>query len=267
MEQPVQDISLQPVTQPSESQVVSSQPEPVSPKKSFFWPLVVFGLVLLVTLGLVVAFFWVQRGASQEQASPVARQVTDSFSGETLDKAMWDAWKSDSQSNVVIEDGKLVIGTPASASKKTTVVVNSTVVTEEDFEASVDVEIVQGDENSTTGFTFHDGAGGWQNRLTIFLNSQTDGSVDVSAVKVLDGTVEVLGFLFFNKLGPFTLRITRSAGTATFIIDETVIGEATSGVYQGEGRFSFHVVSHEPNFPSVSSSFDNFALKINPLDF
>jgi len=267
MEQPTQNISPPPVTQPSENQVVSSQPEPVSSKKSFPWLLIVFGLVLLVALGLVVVFFWVQKEIPQKQASPVVIQFADSFSGETLDKTMWNEWRPNDQSIIAVRDGKLVIETPTGVSKKTAVVVDSTVVIEKDFEASVDIEIIQGAKSSMTGFTFHDKAGGWQNRLTIFLSSQADGSVGISAVKLLDGTAEVLGFLLFNKPGPFTLRITRSASTATFMVDGAVIGEATSGVYQSEGRFSFHVVSHEPNFPPASSSFDNFALRLNPLDF
>jgi len=144
MEQPAQNVSPPLVTQPSESQVVSSQSVSGSPKKSFPWLLIVFGLVLLVALGLVVVFIWVRKEIPQKQASPVAIQFADSFSGETLDKTMWNGWRLDDQSIIAARDGKLVIETPASVSKKTTVVVDSTVVIEKDFEASVDIEITQG---------------------------------------------------------------------------------------------------------------------------
>lgn len=279
MNESVQDQPVKPVIQPQQSQAVPEQQSPVSsdtpstfvttpPKKRPYWILAVFGLAAIV-LVVIIVVIRVQGETGQKPAalpSPLPTQAPSptppqksGFDVDSLNEDRWNAWFFGKESSVKQKGEKIFVETSVGATATTAAIVASKTVVKGDFEASVDVEIVQGAENAETAFVFHDEAEGWPNSIAIHLNKELDDSVTIRAIHVLAGQPSELAAESRTDNKLFSLRLIRSDDAVTFVVDEVTIAQ-TTGFFQGDGRISLSVESREPDFPQVLSTFDNFSL-------
>ena len=85
------------------------------------------------------------------------------------------------------------------------------------------------------------------------------------AVGFLNGEQIYTSSRIYESAGPFTVKISRSKGVATFSVKEGgqfVERGALRDFYTGSGVVSLLTKSFEPDYPAVLSSFDNFVLEL-----
>lgn len=270
---PLESAPGQEPTMPTIPSAPEGQPKPS--RKSLVVLVILLVLLAVVGTGL---YFLLQRTEGTKPTVPstqrptlpsptpqpterfsVDTEVTDTFDG--LNKENWSPFLSGSRSTIEAIGGKIVINIAQGENENSSGILNSTAFVAGDFEVSVDVEIVKGDQNSETVIIFHDDIDGWPNSLAVILQNEKEGSTNIRAVSVENGQDTVLGFETYVGSGPFTVRIIRSGSTVRFMVGEALLGQVESGIYQGGGRLSLVVDSYEPVFPSAISTFDNFVLK------
>lgn len=265
--QPTVEQQKQPIPDESVQHVVAQGAPPKSPTKKI---IAIVIILILITGGGALGFVLLNKKklsqpSTDQKLKPTstldtAANVTDSFNDTSLNLQNWLTWSTTGLGRIEQRDGGLEIEIPAGMTEYTSAGVDSVAVLKGDFEATVDLEITQGGEGSTsnTGFIFHEDTEDWLNQLSIFLRKEPDGTYSLRAVSVRDESSE-LGSKSFTHPGPFTVRIERSGSMATFSVKEegafASLGLAV--VYQGSGRISLHVNSREPDYPSVVSTFDN----------
>ena len=267
----------QPVSQPSQpSSTPTITAEPITtvsqpPKKKFPLILIIVVVVLLVGVGLIVFFLQQQRGADGIPLSlpgVIDEGSRDNFDGDNLNVEKWNTWSTKARARIEQRGGRVEIEIPAGNTEYTSGGIDWGETIIGNFEATVDLSFPRGGENagSDVGFIFRDESEDWLNQLSIFLRNEEDGSFSLRAVSIVNGTSTDLGSKPHSSSGPFTIRIARSGGSATFSVEEggkfVVLGEATAGVYRGGGKITLHVNSYGPNFPPVLATFDNFLVKV-----
>lgn len=283
-QQPVQVPAPQFVSNEQITPAVSPEPPTKSSRKKLLLIAVMIGFL---TGGGVLAYIlvtngWLQKEKEQTslpkliqptlQPTEIPTQssiISDDFDSATLDTKLWNFWTLSDTSRAVQNNGKIEIEIPAGFTEYSSAGVDSTVVINGDFEATVDAEIVQGGDafGSEIALVFHEGIGEWTNQLSIFLVKDELGGVSIRAYKNLNGEYTTLDFVkSYEHAGPFTISLKREKGIVTFSYKEgaefVTLGQLTSGYYVGSGIITLHVNTFEPNFPGVISTFDNFVLKL-----
>lgn len=255
----------------SVSNIVPATKEAGPKKKGILKYILIIVLFVAIMGGIFIAYnLW----SSGEAGLPditgelpkSGTKVVDDFSNGPLSTENWFPWTTKTETSSVEQvNGRLEIEIPSTSGVYNAGGVDTKVNITGDFEATVDLAIISGGvDSSETGLIFHDTDDNWPNRLSLFLRKEEDGT-KLHAVSFVNGEQSYFGSRTYESSGPFTVKIKRSKGVATFSVleggDFEVIRTLT-GFYTGGGYVTLHVNSFEPNYPAVFSTFDNFSLTL-----
>jgi hypothetical protein len=201
---------------------------------------------------------------SQEALPSQETRVTEDFSGVEISIDRWHSWSTDPETGRIEQvNGRLEIDIPSTSGIYNAGAIDTRFEVKGDFEVVVDLAIVEGGiDSSETGLIFHDASENWPNRLSLLVKKEEGGTM-LHAVSFVNGVQSYSGSRVYDNSGPFTVKISRLKGVATFSVLEEggfeVIRTLTD-FYTGDGFISLQANSFEPNYPGVFSTFDNFSL-------
>lgn len=195
---------------------------------------------------------------------PLVTAKIDDFKlthGPQLDASKW-AWipPATSSSSAVLSNGKLVetILPVAGRNQYVSLSVGSKLISG-DFEAVGDLQVDQAGSGGGGGPAMIFTSDGWINQLNVTLNINGDLSANTS----MNNQWSTEQFVKSGLTQPVTVKINRTGDTVKFYYkngSEFILLGERSGIYTGGGYLNFHTNSTAPDYPAITSSFDNFAL-------
>ncbi len=199
--------------------------------------------------------------------------ISDNFDGGSLDTGKWKIYSNNPQiatgSAIKQENGVLRFTIPSGLTSYTGITADYKDKITGDYEASADVTLEQGGDpyGADSMIIMHDDT--WDNGLLLTLRKETGGIYKLYALNKINGVHNEVKVVTIASNGPVTLQIKRigTSGDFYYKLGNGSLTQIASvpNVYAGNGTLALTINSWEPNFPAITSTFDNFSAKVNFL--